>query len=158
MPLSRPRISVHPLRSRDGRRRNPQSFLDIFSLFRLFRPFKFVSKTSVFMFPIVGWSMFLTGHIGLKRTDRRSQVGSTPHFAPNVRRRRRATCQLHTASLSPSVSLERAVSLSHTVSATSLRARGGAVYMYSHTRYARPPTKEWSKWLCSLFAALDRAH
>jgi 1-acyl-sn-glycerol-3-phosphate acyltransferase len=57
-----------------GVRRHHQSFLDIFSLFRLFRPFKFVSKTSVFMFPIVGWSMFLTGHIGLKRTDRRSQV------------------------------------------------------------------------------------
>lgn len=53
---------------------NHQSFLDIFSLFRLFRPFKFVSKTSVFYVPIVGWSMFLTGHIGLKRTDRRSQM------------------------------------------------------------------------------------
>jgi len=53
---------------------NHQSFLDIFSLFRQFRPFKFVSQTSVFMFPIVGWSMFLTGHIGLKRTDRRSQM------------------------------------------------------------------------------------
>ena len=53
---------------------NHQSFLDIFSLFSLRRPFKFVSKTSIFMIPIVGWSMFLTGHIGLKRTDRRSQM------------------------------------------------------------------------------------
>ena len=34
---------------------------DIFSLFHLDRPFKFVSKTSNFYIPIVGWSMFLTG-------------------------------------------------------------------------------------------------
>jgi len=53
---------------------NHQSFLDIFSLFTLRRPFKFVSKTSIFLIPIVGWSMFLTGHIGLKRTDARSQL------------------------------------------------------------------------------------
>jgi len=53
---------------------NHQSYLDIFSLFRLHRPFKFVSKSSIFLFPIVGWSMYLTGHVGLKRTDRRSQM------------------------------------------------------------------------------------
>ena len=34
---------------------------DIFTLFQLDRPFKFVSKTSNFLIPIVGWSMFLTG-------------------------------------------------------------------------------------------------
>lgn len=34
---------------------------DIFTLFYLDRPFKFVSKTSNFLIPIVGWSMFLTG-------------------------------------------------------------------------------------------------
>ncbi len=34
---------------------------DIFTLFHLNRPFKFVSKTSNFFIPIVGWSMFLTG-------------------------------------------------------------------------------------------------
>jgi 1-acyl-sn-glycerol-3-phosphate acyltransferase len=53
---------------------NHQSFLDIYSLFHLDRPFKFISKTSIFMIPIVGWSMFLTGHVGLKRTDRKSQL------------------------------------------------------------------------------------
>jgi len=53
---------------------NHRSFLDIFSLFRLNRPFKFVSKTSNFMIPVIGWSMFLTGHLMLKRTDRRSQM------------------------------------------------------------------------------------
>ena len=53
---------------------NHRSFLDIFSLFRLNRAFKFVSKTSNFLIPIIGWSMFLTGHVMLKRTDRRSQM------------------------------------------------------------------------------------
>ena len=40
---------------------NHQSFLDIYSLFHLNRPFKFISKTSNFKIPIIGWSMFLTG-------------------------------------------------------------------------------------------------
>jgi len=53
---------------------NHQSFLDIFSLFHLKRNFKFISKTSNFIIPIVGWSMFLTGHVPLKRMDRRSQM------------------------------------------------------------------------------------
>mgnify|MGYP001807583781 CR=1 FL=1 len=34
---------------------------DIYSLFHLQRPFKFISKTSNFLIPIIGWSMFLTG-------------------------------------------------------------------------------------------------
>lgn len=38
---------------------------DIFTLFQLDRPFKFVSKTSNFLIPIVGWSMFLTGQAPL---------------------------------------------------------------------------------------------
>ena len=38
---------------------------DIFTLFHLDRPFKFVSKTSNFFIPIVGWSMFLTGMTAL---------------------------------------------------------------------------------------------
>ena len=53
---------------------NHQSFMDIYSLFHLGRFFKFVSKTSNFLIPIVGWSMYLTGHVGLKRTDKRSQM------------------------------------------------------------------------------------
>ena len=36
---------------------------DIYSLFHLDRPFKFISKTSNFVIPIVGWSMFLTGKL-----------------------------------------------------------------------------------------------
>lgn len=53
---------------------NHQSFLDIYTLFWLGRPFKFISKTSNFLIPIIGWSMFLTGHIRLNRVDRRSQL------------------------------------------------------------------------------------
>jgi len=54
---------------------NHQSYLDIYTLLaNLPRPFKFVSKTSNFLIPIVGWSMYLTGHVGLDRMDRRSQI------------------------------------------------------------------------------------
>ena len=53
---------------------NHASFLDIFALFHLGRPFKFVSKTSNFLIPIIGWAMYLTGHIKLDRMDRRSQM------------------------------------------------------------------------------------
>lgn len=53
---------------------NHASFMDIYSMFHLRRPFKFVSKTSNFLIPVVGWSMYLTGHIPLKRMERRSQL------------------------------------------------------------------------------------
>lgn len=53
---------------------NHQSFMDIYSLFHLDRSFKFISKTSNFLIPIVGWSMFLTGHVMIDREDKRSQL------------------------------------------------------------------------------------
>ncbi|CAM6117018.1 unnamed protein product [Calypogeia fissa] len=53
---------------------NHQSFLDIYTLFLLGRPFKFISKTSNFLIPIIGWSMYLTGHVPLRRLDKRSQL------------------------------------------------------------------------------------
>ncbi|KAI7838407.1 hypothetical protein COHA_007811 [Chlorella ohadii] len=53
---------------------NHQSFLDIYTLFHLHRDFKFISKTSNFLIPIIGWSMFLTGHVMINRVDRRSQL------------------------------------------------------------------------------------
>lgn len=53
---------------------NHQSFLDIYTLFWLDAPFKFISKTSNFLIPVIGWSMFLTGHVRLNRVDRRSQL------------------------------------------------------------------------------------
>lgn len=53
---------------------NHQSFLDIYTLLTLGRSFKFISKTSIFLYPIIGWAMFLLGVIPLKRTDSRSQL------------------------------------------------------------------------------------
>ncbi len=53
---------------------NHASYMDIYSLFHLRRPFKFISKVSNFIIPIIGWSMYMTGHIALKRTDRKSQM------------------------------------------------------------------------------------
>lgn len=55
---------------------NHQSFLDIYTLFLLGRPFKFISKTSNFLIPIIGWSMYLTGHVPLRRMDTKSQMVS----------------------------------------------------------------------------------
>ncbi|KAL2464348.1 1-acyl-sn-glycerol-3-phosphate acyltransferase [Forsythia ovata] len=53
---------------------NHQSFLDIYTLLTLGRSFKFISKTAIFLFPIIGWAMFLMGVIPLKRMDSRSQL------------------------------------------------------------------------------------
>ncbi|XP_074281824.1 1-acyl-sn-glycerol-3-phosphate acyltransferase BAT2, chloroplastic-like [Silene latifolia] len=53
---------------------NHQSFLDIYALLTLERDFKFISKTSIFIYPIIGWAMFLLGVIPLKRMDSRSQL------------------------------------------------------------------------------------
>ncbi|MED6205622.1 branched-chain-amino-acid transaminase bat2, variant 2 [Stylosanthes scabra] len=53
---------------------NHQSFLDIYTLLTLGRSFKFISKTGIFLFPIIGWAMFLLGTIPLKRMDSRSQL------------------------------------------------------------------------------------
>jgi 1-acyl-sn-glycerol-3-phosphate acyltransferase len=53
---------------------NHESFLDIYTLFHLQRDFKFISKTSNFFIPIIGWSMFLTGHVMINRVDRKSQI------------------------------------------------------------------------------------
>ncbi|KAK7255855.1 hypothetical protein RIF29_29279 [Crotalaria pallida] len=53
---------------------NHQSFLDIYTLLTLGRNFKFISKTGIFLYPIIGWAMFLLGMIPLKRMDNRSQL------------------------------------------------------------------------------------
>ncbi|XP_062157609.1 1-acyl-sn-glycerol-3-phosphate acyltransferase BAT2, chloroplastic-like isoform X1 [Alnus glutinosa] len=53
---------------------NHQSFLDIYCLLTLGRSFKLISKTSIFLYPIIGWAMFLMGVIPLKRLDVRSQL------------------------------------------------------------------------------------
>ncbi|XP_027173594.1 1-acyl-sn-glycerol-3-phosphate acyltransferase 1, chloroplastic-like isoform X1 [Coffea eugenioides] len=53
---------------------NHQSFLDIYTLLTLGKSFKFISKTSIFLFPIIGWAMYFLGTIPLKRLDSRSQL------------------------------------------------------------------------------------
>lgn len=55
---------------------NHQSFLDIYTLLTLGRSFKFISKTGIFVIPIVGWAMVLMGLIPLRRMDSRSQLAS----------------------------------------------------------------------------------
>lgn len=53
---------------------NHQSFLDIYTLLTLGRGFKFISKRAIFLFPIIGWAMYLMGLIPLRRMDNRSQL------------------------------------------------------------------------------------
>lgn len=51
---------------------NHQSLLDILVAFRIFFPFKWVSKAEIFRIPFVGWNMTLNGYIKLTRGDRKS--------------------------------------------------------------------------------------
>uniref|UniRef100_A0A1D1ZD99 1-acyl-sn-glycerol-3-phosphate acyltransferase n=1 Tax=Anthurium amnicola TaxID=1678845 RepID=A0A1D1ZD99_9ARAE len=53
---------------------NHQSFLDIYTMLTLGKSFKFISKRGVFLFPIIGWAMFLLGMIPIRRMDTRSQL------------------------------------------------------------------------------------
>lgn len=49
---------------------NHESLADILVLFGLYRPFKWVSKASVFKVPFVGWNMRLNGYVSLVRGDK----------------------------------------------------------------------------------------
>ena len=51
---------------------NHESLGDILVLFGLYRPFKWVSKASVFKVPFLGWNMYLNGYVGLVRGDKQS--------------------------------------------------------------------------------------
>ena len=46
---------------------NHLSLVDILVLHGLFRPFKWVSKASVFRLPFLGWNMWLNGYVPLER-------------------------------------------------------------------------------------------
>ena len=52
---------------------NHQSGLDILVAFRLFFPFKWVSKAEMFRVPFIGWNMSLNGYIKLNRRERESR-------------------------------------------------------------------------------------
>lgn len=43
-------------------------------MYHLRRSLKYISKLSNFLIPVVGWSMWLTGHVPLQRMDQRSQL------------------------------------------------------------------------------------
>ncbi|XP_022750266.1 1-acyl-sn-glycerol-3-phosphate acyltransferase 1, chloroplastic-like isoform X2 [Durio zibethinus] len=53
---------------------NHQSFLDTYTLLTLGRSFKFISKTGIFLYPVIGWAMSMIGIIPLKRNDSRSHL------------------------------------------------------------------------------------
>lgn len=53
---------------------NHQSLGDILVLFGLYRPFKWVSKESVFRVPLIGWNMSFNRYVPLKRGDRQSVI------------------------------------------------------------------------------------
>lgn len=65
---------------------NHQSFLDIYTLLTLGRSFKFISKTAIFLYPVVGWAMFLMGCVPLKRMDSRSQLQTLKRCTELVRK------------------------------------------------------------------------
>jgi len=52
---------------------NHQSALDILVAFRLFFPFKWVSKAEMFRVPFIGWNMALNGYIRLNRREKESR-------------------------------------------------------------------------------------
>ncbi len=51
---------------------NHQSQLDILVLFRLYRHFKWVSKSEIFRIPLIGWNMVMNRYIKLRRGDKKS--------------------------------------------------------------------------------------
>lgn len=75
LPLWKTRFSgVHHVQ--DGRPyvmvANHQSLGDILVLFGLFKHFKWVSKSSIFKVPFIGWNMYLNDYVGLVRGDKES--------------------------------------------------------------------------------------
>lgn len=51
---------------------NHQSGLDILVAFRLFFPFKWVSKAEMFKVPFIGWNMLLNRYVKLRRGEKES--------------------------------------------------------------------------------------
>ncbi|MDC7225808.1 MAG: lysophospholipid acyltransferase family protein [Spirochaetales bacterium] len=53
---------------------NHQSILDILLVFTLYYPAKMIAKKVLAKVPIVGWNLFLSGHILIDRKNRKSQI------------------------------------------------------------------------------------
>jgi 1-acyl-sn-glycerol-3-phosphate acyltransferase len=65
---------------------NHASLIDILTLFALYRPFKWVSKASVFRVPLIGWNMKLNDYVGLVRGNRRSILKMMDECRAHLRR------------------------------------------------------------------------
>jgi 1-acyl-sn-glycerol-3-phosphate acyltransferase len=55
---------------------NHQSLLDVLLSFRLFYPAKMIGKKVLALVPIIGWNLFLSGHIFVDRSSRKSQFAT----------------------------------------------------------------------------------
>lgn len=53
---------------------NHSSMMDIVILYRLFRHFKWVSKSEIMRVPFLGWNMRLNGYLGIDRKSPKSQI------------------------------------------------------------------------------------
>ncbi len=65
---------------------NHLSLLDILVLYGLFRPFKWVSKASLFKIPIVGWNMWINDYVPVERGDRESVKHMMAHCRRHLAR------------------------------------------------------------------------
>ena len=52
---------------------NHQSLIDILIAFRLFYPVKMIGKKILAFVPIIGWNLFLSGHLMVDRKNMKSQ-------------------------------------------------------------------------------------
>ena len=64
---------------------NHASLVDILVLFGLYRPFKWISKASIFDVPFVGWNMRLNDYVPLVRGERASVVAMHEHCRRHLR-------------------------------------------------------------------------
>ncbi len=65
---------------------NHQSMADVLACMGLFRQFKFVSKSSLFSLPLVGWMMHLAKYVSLERGRPRSTQRMLEHCRQWLRR------------------------------------------------------------------------
>lgn len=66
---------------------NHMSVFDIFALFRAVdAPLRMVAKKTLFLIPILGWSMWMCGFIPIDRSNRESAIRSLDRAAGKIRR------------------------------------------------------------------------
>ena len=63
---------------------NHQSMMDIPVLYRIFLHFKWVSKSSLFKIPIIGWNLWLNRYIKIERSSIKSQRKMLRQCAANI--------------------------------------------------------------------------